>query len=157
MIQISQSLIKSFYLRNLLSILLAVFLIGSFWFISSYRQLASTTALLEEKAIQQQRQDLKQRTLHVLNMIKYEEQLLQKHIFEGVKQRTSEVYTLVEEIYDYHKENGNPILATAEIKRILKGIHNNGTRVEYFALGLDDGQEKNSSPGIIMGRRKLFQ
>ncbi|WP_321370354.1 cache domain-containing protein [uncultured Desulfuromusa sp.] len=155
MTQVSQSLIKSFYLRNLLSLLLAVFLIGSFWFISSYRQLVSTTELLKEKAIQQQRQNLKHRTLHVLNMIKHEQQLLQKHLYDEVRQRTNEAYTIVEEIYAYHKENGTTDQATAEIKRILKDIRDHRTRVEYFTLGLDDEREKIYSPASQNGTNFL--
>jgi len=144
--QSKQSLTKSFFLRNFLSIFLSVSILGSFWFFSSYHQLSSTTELLKEKAIQQQRRELKQRTLYVLNMIKYEEQTLQKNIYDRVRQRTNEAYTIIEEIYNYHKNNRSLDQAAAEVKTVLRNFHYNGRRGYYFALGFDDGMVKIYPP-----------
>ncbi|SEA07983.1 PAS domain S-box-containing protein [Desulfuromusa kysingii] len=140
--QSSQSLTRSFYRRNFLSILLAVFLLGSFWFISSYQQLVSTTELLKEKAIQQQRQELKQRTLYILNIIKHEQQALQKNINEEVRQSTNDAYAIVKELYNYHKENGSMEQIRTEIKNVLKGLRHDEARGYYFTLSLDDSIEK---------------
>ncbi|MEE4253457.1 MAG: cache domain-containing protein [Desulfuromusa sp.] len=137
MLKSSQSLTRSFYLRNFLSLLLSVFFLGAFWFINSYHQLATTTEILKEKAIQQQRQELKERTLHVLNMVKYEEEIFQEHIYDEVQQRTNEAYTIIEEIYNNHKTNSSLDQITAEIRSVLRAMRFNGTRGYYFALSLD--------------------
>lgn len=132
-----QSLTRSFYICNLLSILLSVLFLGSFWFVSSYHQLVTSTNILKEKAEQQQRQELKERTYHVFNMIEYEREILQAHIYDDLKQRTNEAHSIMEGIYQ-HRQNDTSLNQIAEeIKTALRNIRFNGTRGYFFALGID--------------------
>ena len=132
-----QSLTRNFYIRSLLSILISVLFLGLFWFTSSYHQLVKTTALLKDKAVQQQRQELKERTLRVHDMVEDERQFLQAHIYDEIRKRTNDAYSIMEGIYNNHKKDHSLDQIAKEIRDVLRGMRYNGTRGYYFAFGFD--------------------
>ncbi len=132
-----QSLLKNFYLRNFIGISLSIFFVGSFWFISSYRQINNTTQLLKEKTVLEQREELKERVMHVTDMIEHEQRRLHDRIVARVRSRTHEAYAIMEAIYNKHRNRLSPEQIAAEIRNTLRVVRYAGTQGYYFATGLD--------------------
>ena len=147
---------KNFYWRNLAGIFLSALIIGAFWFFSSYHQINQTTELLKGKAVAEQRQELKQRVMHVANMIRHEQSLMPDLIHQEVRTRTYEAYAIMEAIYHKHKDRLTREQIAGQIRNTLRVMRYDGNRGYYFATGLD-GVEQLYPPAPDLEGKNLLE
>lgn len=135
--QHSNSLANSFLLRYIFGVICSVLLIGLLWLYTSWQELQAETLLLKEQAIQQQREQLRQRVHHVVDMIHLEQQQFDGKMRKQVRQRTLEAYAVMQSIYRNSKARYSSDQIAEMIRNSLRAITYNGGRGYFFATRLD--------------------
>ncbi|SHJ84553.1 PAS domain S-box-containing protein [Malonomonas rubra DSM 5091] len=131
------SLVRSFLNRYMVGVICSILAIGLFWLHSSRQELVQQTEILQDKAIQQQMNQLRERVEHVVDMINHERQQLDNRMREQVKQRTLEAHAVMEEIYRDSISDHTEDQIAAMIRSSLRAITYNDGRGYYFATRLD--------------------
>jgi len=131
------SLTRSFLVRYIFGVICSVLLIGLLWLYSSWQELHGETLLLKEQAIEQQREQLRQRVHHAVDMIRNEQKRFDVEMHQQVRQRTLEAYAVMQSIYDNSKDRYSTDQIADMIRNALRAITYNGGRGYFFATRLD--------------------